>query len=417
MKTVILVLLVLVLSVFGVYAQEDADWRLADVQDLLPMLEDLGRVDASLSLSPDGMRLAWAARDRLCLYEPDTQTGECHPLPETFASTFRDYNPLRWSPDGADIAFTEDPFYTLTESDVWVYKLASGEFTNLTDDGVEGSWLRSDDDKPVALDYAMTWHPTSGDLYFFRSERFDDGWTIDLYRTDPGNSEPEQISSFTFNIPTLSIYFSPAISPDGKTMALIVLGQKPDDPKNGVWTIDLEDGAAELVANLPTLTRNGFPEWQEQRGLLPRGVTWAGNNGLLVYLFNGAFAAGVSWGTQYIDLTSAAVTPLVDMSAIPEAADLFSVGDDGRTTQHDMVRSVLVAPDGEAVIYDHYDNASREEPSLSALALPPEGEPDEIGTAPGCVVQKVPGTPRWLGHIAPNGRAVLYNCLLTFEQR
>lgn len=410
-----LVPLALLMSIAAVRAQAAPDWRLAGVDDLLPALSEIAPVNSSLALSPDGTRLVWAAPDALCLYQIDTQEGECQPLPETFADVFRDYNPLRWSPDGAYIAFTEDPFVTINESDVWVYKLASGAFTNLTNDGVEGSWLRSDD-APVALDYSVTWNPANGDLYFFRSEQFADGWTIDLYRTYPGDDEPEQIASYTIGFPTLSVYFPPAISPDGKTMALIVLDRKLDNLSNGVWTIDLEDGAAELVANLPSLSQNGFPDWQDLEQMIPREVAWAGSDTLLAYLFNGAYVTGVSWGTQVINLATSEVTPLVDMSAVPEAADLFKARDDGRTPQHDMARSVLIAPDGQSVIYNHYDEYTRDQSGLSALALPLEGEPVEIGEAPGCTVQTVPGTPRWFGSIAPNGRAVLYNCLLTFER-
>ncbi|MBI5668873.1 MAG: hypothetical protein HZC41_12775 [Chloroflexi bacterium] len=409
-----IVFLLVLLGAALVQAQDAPAWRLAAVEDLLPTLQGYAEVNSSLTLSPDGTQLAWGAPDGLCLYALDSQQGECTPLPESFRGGFQEYNPLRWSPDGAYIAFTEDPFRLMNESDVWVYKLASGEFTNLTDDGLEGGWLRSDD-APVALDYAVSWNPANGDLYFFRSEQLAGGWTIDLYRTYPGDDEPEQVSSFTLNFPTLSVYFPPAIASDGRMMALIVLGQKREDRKNGVWTIDLEDGAAEMVVNLPDLSGPGFPDWQDREQMIPREVAWAGNDALLVYLFNGAYVTGVSWGAQLIDLTTGQVMPLVDLSAVPEPAALFQQGDDERTPQHNMVRSVMVAPDGESVVYSHYDEYTRDQPSLSALALPPVGDPVEIGTAPGCVVQSVRGTPSWLGSIASNGRVVLHNCLLTFE--
>jgi Tol biopolymer transport system component len=406
-------LIVLLAGVVGVHAQDASGWRLAKVEDLLPTLETYGKVNSTLALSPDGKQLAWAAPGGLCLYDLDAEEGECQPLPETFAPGFNEYNAPRWSADSAYIAFTEDTFRTIHESDVWVYKLASGEFTDLTDDGIEGAWFSSEVEPD--LDYALAWSSTSNDLYFFRSRKVADGWSADLYRTYPGNYEPEQIASFTDGFPTLSVYFPPAISPDGKTMAVLVLDQKLKDLRSGLWTINLADGKARLIANLPDLVKVGFPDWQDVEKMIPREVAWAGNDTLLVQVFNPQFATAVSWGVQVVDAAAGAVTPLVDMSGVSEPTALFQTNDDGHTLINNMVRSAFVPPQADSVIYNRYDMSSPEQQSISALPLPPDGQHIALGEAPGCAVTKVPGMPRMLQQIAANGRALLYNCLLTFE--
>lgn len=390
--------------------------QVKQTDDLLPALEALAPVNASLTLSPDGTRAAWAAPGGLCLYDLDAEAGECHAFPDRFADSFGEYNPLRWSPDSTAIAFTEDPFRLLNESDVWVYKLASGEFTNLTDDGLEGGWLQSKTENAgFALDYALTWNPVNGDLYYFHSEPLADGWTLDLYRTTPGSYEAEQIGSYDVGLPTLSVYFPPQISPDGTRLAVIVLGQKLDDLRNGVWMIDLKDGGAEIIANLPNLRRSGFPEWQDQQYTMPRELAWVDNHTLLVNLLNSAFNTGVSWGTQIIDLTTGTITPLVDMSGVAEQSDLFQAGDDGHSPMYAMPRSVLIAADGASVLFTHYDPYGQDQPGLSRLPLPPAGTPVLLAETPDCRVTNLRGMPRFLQRIAPNGRVLLHNCLLTVE--
>lgn len=406
-------LIVLLVGVVGVQAQDASHWRLAKVEDLLPTLESYAKVNSTLALSPDGKHLAWMVASGLCLYDLDAEEGECQPLPEKFASGFNEYNAPRWSADSAYIAFTEDTFRTIRESDVWVYKLASGEFTNLTDDGIEGAWF-SKEVQPD-LDYALAWSSTSSDLYFFRSHKIADGWTVELYRTYPGNYEPERIASFTDGFPTLSVYFPPAISPDGKTMAVLVLDQSLKDLRSGLWTINLADGKAQMVANLPNLVKAGFPAWQDVEKMIPREVAWAGSDTLLVQVFNSQFATAVSWGVQVVDAASGHVVPLVDMSGVSEPVALFQTGDDGHTLINNMVRSAFVPPQANSVIYNRYDISSPDEQGISALPLPLEEPPIALGEAPGCAVTKVPGMPRMLQQIAPNGRALLYNCLLTFE--
>lgn len=402
-------LLALLLVVGVVSAQAELQ-----VDDLLPALEALAPVNSSLTLSPDGTRVAWGAPGGLCLYDLDAEAGDCHAFPEKFAGSFGEYNPLRWSPDSAAVAFTEDAFRLMNDSDVWVYKLASGEFTNLTDDGVEGGWLGPKiENTSFALDYAATWNPVDGDLYYFHSQPLPDGWTLDLFRTTPGTYEAEQIGSYGVGFPTLSVYFPPQLSPDGTRLAVIVLDQKLDDLRSGVWTIDLMDGGAELVANLPNLRKAGFPEWQDKEYMLPREVAWADATTLLVNLVNSAFNTGASWGTQVIDTASGTIVPLVDMSGLAEPSKLFQAGDDGHSPMNAMPRSVLIAADGASVVFSHYDADGRDEPGLSRLPLPPSGEPARLTETPDCQVTKLRGMPRFLQVIAPNGRVLLHNCLLT----
>jgi len=91
-----------------------------------------------IGLSPDGLKLAVynANNRRLSVHDADTQeeimgidmkSGRC------------DISNLSWSPDSNYIAFTEDLFRAMKESDLWLMDIQKKTTVNLTDDNIEGT--------------------------------------------------------------------------------------------------------------------------------------------------------------------------------------------------------------------------------------------------------------------------------------
>ncbi|MBZ0288537.1 MAG: hypothetical protein K8I30_13050, partial [Anaerolineae bacterium] len=177
---------ILLLAVAFVLAQG----RLSDVIDFADVLDDYAAVDSALALAPDGARAAWAAPDGLCIYTFAEESADCTPWPEMFRPGFDRYHRLNWSPDGSRLAFTENLFVRLNDSDIWVYDLAAGTFTNRTDDGE--TRVLFDGPQKRQLDYAPLW-ADDGSLYFFRSAGFQEGDAMALYRLPADSDTPKLV--------------------------------------------------------------------------------------------------------------------------------------------------------------------------------------------------------------------------------
>jgi hypothetical protein len=112
-------------------------------------------------LSPDGTHVLRLDPD-LCVTALDGSGERCvdgavHP------------DPLRaqWSPDGTEIAFTDDFWQQLREPDVWVFDVRTGALRDLTDDGVDV--LRPGERDPAAtIDLLPSWSPDGEFVRFAR---------------------------------------------------------------------------------------------------------------------------------------------------------------------------------------------------------------------------------------------------------
>jgi hypothetical protein len=403
----------------AVFAQDDdgVGWTLAGVQDVRDLFESVSSfVDAKLS--PDGTMAAAPQRaEQLCVYTIANNALGCTPWPER--TPLAHY--VTWSPDGAYLAFATEFFRRFYEPDLWVYDVAASSFTNLTDDGLEGGILGLDG---ALIDYLPMWHPTNGDIYFFRTRDVGDDRSLELYRISPAGGEPELIRDLTRDLPTLSVYEQAAISPDGGQVAMIVLGNERDDPRNGVWLLSLggfmrPGGELRQVLTLDDFRANR-PNWQEESMMMPQSLAWtADGSGLVVIGQDPMYITGISMNAAYIDAQTGEVTLLMDYRDVPDEQSWVTAAEgEAHSGSYRMPRIGILSPDGKAFIYLHHDMGGSEMIDISALPLPPDGsEPVYLGSVEFAVG---PGGTwdRYLVTASENGLALLpaYHFLLTLEK-
>ena len=182
-----------------------------------PNFEELHLLTPGISWSPDGKRLAIAAKageeDAVLLV--NVKSGDIEKLTFGLEGIFS----VTWSPSGEYLAFIGD---VAKQSDVYVYNLATKALTNLTED--------------IYTDEQPSWSPDSKTL-FFASDRagaaVNDGSRVyghhfpdlNIYRIDVDGKNLRQLTSWTDCDQT-----SPVASPDGKKLLFI-------SDKNGINNI------------------------------------------------------------------------------------------------------------------------------------------------------------------------------------
>jgi len=206
-----------------------------------------------LSLSPDGQWLAAQTEaDQLCIYRAEASAKQACALLDQVRPSL---DSIAWSPDSTRIAFTDDAFRAMFESDIWLLETESGKLTNLTDDGVVGGILRLEPEGARAwVDTVPAWSPDGKNLVFSRSV-FDQDETrqTDLYRISASGGGAEKLFTVSTEYP-MAVWYGTQWSDDGKHIFYNAYLRKPDDPNGGVWTVD-QDGknAEQLIGPDPDL--------------------------------------------------------------------------------------------------------------------------------------------------------------------
>jgi hypothetical protein len=417
-RLTLVVLVVMLAGVTTLHAQDDGvGWALADAQNARELVEQVA-VLRGVQLSPDGTQLAEVmGGEAICIYTIDTGDEDCTPWPEGLAALHY----VAWSPGGDYLAFTEEFFSYAREPDLWMYDVEANSFANLTDDGMEGNFLDVSDE--ALIDYLPMWHPIDGDLYFFRSQRLGD-YTLQLYRISPAGGEPELIRDMTNDLPNpFPVWRQAAISPDGNQIAMIVISPRQDDPRDGVWLLGLggflrPGGEMRQVLTLEDL-RGNLPDWQEESYMVPYSLAWTADS-MVVMGYDGQLSVRVIMNAAYVDAATGEVTLLADYSDIPDERDWFVPAEgEAHSGSYQMPRMGILSPDGEALIYLHYDSDSREMIDASALPLPPDGsEPVHLGSFE-FAVGPTGIADQYIVAAAKNGRALIpiYHFLLTLEEK
>ncbi len=134
----------------------------------------------SAYLAPDGNRLLYNSEDGVCVRGVDGSGQRCSP-----AAARLDTASASWSPDGSLLALTDAHLFG-REPDVWVYDVANGDLTNLTDDGVEAEDYDLTDPEVLAaadLDLFPSWSPDGTRIRFLRRA---DATTVDVMSIPAG---------------------------------------------------------------------------------------------------------------------------------------------------------------------------------------------------------------------------------------
>lgn len=340
------------------------------VTDGVHAAELFGASVRDVTLSPNGELLAGIGDDEICIHHLETRTETCVSLPEAFrgglAASRVEANPLSWSHDSRYIAFTENFYVQLHESDLWIFDVAEGTITNLTEDNLDGDVLS---DEPVILDYLPVWG-IGDELYFFRSAGGGNANNVNLtlQRLALGEETPEPVADLTRLLPRFSIFYNPAVSPDGTRLAIPVQGRERDDPANGLWVIELETGDAKQIASQTAInTQNGLNTDDQPFIATP---TWVNDGAGIVMRIISLSSVDIPLNFVYIDVNAGRVTPLIDFTDVV-TRDLYQVDPPSDIPRVPLEGAVSV--DGETFYYLERRFAG-EESGVYALSLPPTGE-------------------------------------------
>lgn len=302
------------------------------------------------SLSPDGANLAWfvpvgkrdEATGSICLFTFETAGKVCN---EMAPGAFVGYPyELEWSPDSSMITFTENPIELANEADIWLFRVADSSFTNLTDDGVKGSWRYDESGALVNIDYAPAWNAADGKIYFWRLIPFEgaSGFSSAIFSISPDGGEAEGVRQLTTDLPIQfplfyqEKYFMDgftAVSPDGAQLASLV--SKVSDfgfEIPSLVLIDLKNtDAAPKVLMTGDQMQAAFPEWIPWPAAA-EGLSWTADGKGLVVVVNQASNVQTPFQVYYyVDVATGEATPVVDFSGIVDESAYFAVGGDWPT--------------------------------------------------------------------------------------
>jgi Tol biopolymer transport system component len=291
------------------------------------------------SLSPDGAHLAYyteegRGRDRtgqICLFTFSSAAKMCYDLSRDL---FLGYPyQLQWSPDNSRVAFSENPVEFGYESDIWLFKVADGSFTNLTDDSQTGSWRQPTGTPSANVDYLPAWNSADGQIYFWRFASLGEylKFTLGIYRVAPEGGEAELVRDLTQEVPQSAPVFKQerffldgpsAISPDGQSLAaLLTTVDEFGGAQTGLWLINLADAAAAPQELMPASAFNAaLPAWQ-QFPAYPTGLAWTADGQGVLTIAQSEDPHYPFTLFYYIDVESGLITPVVDFSGLadPEA--------------------------------------------------------------------------------------------------
>jgi hypothetical protein len=387
-----IIVILLLIFVFGIPASAQEDEIPDDSQVNLVSAVELSVVHADINvrggpiISPDASTLIWNEQNGnwVCLYRLNNGTFECSPYPEELTSIVN----MAWSPDSKYVAFTENLYHRMDESDIWILSVEDGRFHNITDDDVwRGDFMRSGGED-ATIDLHPLWNPENGDLYFFRTIRGEDVYesTIQRFEADKllSGDMPEMALDLTQYIDSpYTVYTydgddnfpSAIISPDGKQLAILIRPDKDEAAQWGVWLSDLGSGTLEHVITLDDMNNPAFHAegFMEDFYLTPNGIAWIGNDGLIVTMNEPTYRPTMPNNVLYYDIETEALSILVDFSDIENISQYLIAGDDGMAPIAYEPRIVAISPNNNAIYYTGNPSYSQD---ISIMALPPSEDGD-----------------------------------------
>lgn len=156
------------------------------------------------------------------------------------------YIPFAWSPDSSRLAVTSQPLVTLTDTDLWIFDVATEAWVNLADDGYSGGIAAADlPASGTIIDIQPAWSPDGTSIAVERTIIDADGMfgqpNYVLVNAETGETRVlASVPGATSTGATTSMDWSA----DGATLAVTVQHLNPDAETDGVWLIDTEAGEA-----------------------------------------------------------------------------------------------------------------------------------------------------------------------------
>lgn len=188
-------------------------------------------------LAPNGERFAHLAGEEVCFYRINGTQDACYTPPEPVRLNAES---VRWSPDSTRLLFMDnDLFRFFADTDIWTLDAATGQFTNLTDDGVTGGVLL----KPVDadLDFSPVWSADGTQVAFLRMVQIQgDTGPVTIYTVPASGGEAvtRQVLTEFGRFRILNI----AWAADGDTIAYFHDWRGGEDRMwSGIWLLKLSD--------------------------------------------------------------------------------------------------------------------------------------------------------------------------------
>lgn len=354
-------LLVLFINLGGQVSAQDAPiWKPLHVQDMRAIIP---RDVYTYALAPNGTTVAWFEdKHGLCVLRLEVSQTTCVPLPNSF-----EWMPTRlvWSPDSTRIAFTEDLQYNGEESDLWFFDVTAKTFTNRTDDGITGNdWLVKAHSAPQ--DFLPIWSPVSDDVYFFRVQAAaEENMSLALYRLLPAGN-PQLVGKIADHV-ILWTQTHAAIAADGTTIAFTVPNYEPDNPFEGIWRMQLNNGKLEEIAS-PSNLRVGFPGWYDTSGVLPSDFA-AIDGGWVVDLTDNTYAPAIPHNVVYLNPGVHRIAPLFGLSDLPTQDKVYEVDKHGQVPADIIPMTGAISAQNHLYFYFHRDSSTKRD-VIAALPLP-----------------------------------------------
>jgi WD40 repeat protein len=210
-----------------------------------------------VSMSPDGRWLV-AARPamgfqgddgELCVYDLETlEQRSCADLSGLDAAIRLD--DVAWSPDGEHLALTEMAFVRYVDGDLWLMDAATGELTNLEDDGFRGRLPFASGGRPeglVTVPANPAFSPDGTRIAYSRSLFRDGVPTGNEIATIPiAGGQPEQVTVVSAD-ELGAAYFGLRWAPDASRLYVSVHHADRSDLTNGIWVVPLDGSRSRLL--------------------------------------------------------------------------------------------------------------------------------------------------------------------------
>ncbi len=404
------------------------------VESARPVYEIVGEKSAPMAaVSPDGTRIAWVQSSgkgkervgQLCLFTFENAAKKCYDISR---DVFYGYPyQLQWQPDSSAIAFTENPIQQGYESDIWLFKVSDGSFTDLTDDGAAGGYTPLPKGS-FTLDYLPSWNAVDGKIYFWRVVPLGDlKANVGIFRIAPAGGQPEQVYDVTttlagqlpmFNDQAYFLDGYSTVSPDGKNLAALLTPFQSDDvygsSATSLYLFDLANtGAAPKQLMPPEAFQAALPEWQADQGspAVAVGLTWKGDSASVVAMAISSSNATPFFVFYHVDVASGKATPVVDFSQIPTSEAYFepAPGSDIIWRYYSPWTGSL-SPNGDKLLMLSNLGSTA---ALLVGKLPPDGKlPGVSGSADSSTISTVPLSSR-----SKDGKVLMYGLMLTVSEK
>jgi hypothetical protein len=233
---------------------------------------------------------------------------------------------LAWSPDSTAVAFASGTFFSLLDSDIYIFDLATSRLANLTDDAYEGDII----ELPLGVPYDDTpaWSPDSQQIAFSRLVRHPEGPRESIMRIDRVGGEA--IETVPLGLIWPMAVEDPMAWLPGETLLYTQMNILEQDlPDNGLWRAN-PAGQAEHSNAGPQLQVPGGPDADVPHPVLYDVHPQRGVASLYSRNRHGSPALGSADPAYWVfDLADASLTPLPPLriggrAAAPASPAVFS---------------------------------------------------------------------------------------------